>query len=110
MHFTVRKQIGVDKELNRTLLEKVRLSNAQLDKFCVETLVYASHLMNKLSSSAIGGKASSKIWSSGAAQDYGLLRIFGCSAYFRVKEGKLNPRAKEFVFLGVKRNLKGYKL
>ena len=47
------------KELNRTLLENVQylLSNASLDKsFWVESLVYASHLINKLASIAIGGK------------------------------------------------------
>ena len=45
--------------MNRSLLEKIRylLSNASLDKsFCAEDLEYASHLMNKLSSTAIGGK------------------------------------------------------
>jgi len=46
----------------------------------------------------------------GAAQDYDLLRVFGCPAYFRIKEGKLNPQTKEFVFFGVKKNFKGYKL
>jgi len=66
--------------------------------------------MNKLLSSVTGGKTPLKIWSGGAAQDYILLRIFGCPTYFRVKEGKLNPRVKKFVFLSVKRNLKCYKL
>jgi len=32
------------------------------------------------------------------------------SDHFSVKNDKLNPRAKKFVFLRVKRNLKGYKL
>ena len=50
------------------------------------------------------------IWSGGAAQDYSLLRVFECSAYFGVKDDKLNSRAKRFVFFGVKKNLKGYKL
>ena len=82
----------------------------QLDKsFWAETLVYASHLMNRLSSTAIGGKTLLDIWSSGAAQDYSLLQVFGCPTY-SVKDDKLNPLAKKFVFLRVKRNLKGYKL
>ena len=50
------------------------------------------------------------IWSGRAAQDYGLLRVFGCSIYFSTKDNNLTPRAKKFVFLGVKRNMKGYKL
>jgi len=39
-----------------------------------------------------------------------LLWVIGCLACFNVKDDKLNPRTKKFVFLGVKRNLKGYKL
>ena len=50
------------------------------------------------------------IWSGGAAQDYNLLQVFGYQAYFNVKDDKLNPLVKKFVFLGVKRNLKEYKL
>jgi len=39
-----------------------------------------------------------------------LLRVFESPTYFSAKDGKLNPRAKKFVFLGVNRNMKGYKL
>jgi len=39
-----------------------------------------------------------------------LLREFGSPAYFSAKNGKVNLRAKKFVFLGVKRNIKGYEL
>jgi len=49
----------VAKGLNHALLENVRylLSIASLDKsFWDEALVYASHLMNKFRSTAIGGK------------------------------------------------------
>jgi len=55
----------VAKELNRVLLEKNRylLSNSSLDKlFWAGALVYASHLMNRLSLTAIGGKTLSDIW------------------------------------------------
>ena len=60
--------------------------------------------MNRLSSSVIGGKILLKIWSCGVAQNCGLLKVFGCPALFHVKEGKLDPQAKKFVFLDVKRN------
>ena len=56
------------KEMNHTLLENIQclLSNAQLNKsFWVEILVYATHLMNRLSSSVIGGKTLLEIWSGG---------------------------------------------
>jgi len=99
--------------MNCSLLERVRflLSNASLDKsFWAEASVYASHLMNYLSSTAIGGKTPLDIWSGGVAQNYDLLCVFECQAYFSVKDDKLNPRIKKFVFWGVKRNLKGYKL
>jgi len=66
--------------------------------------------MNRLSSTAIGGKTLLNIWSGGATQDYDLMRVFGCPAYFTVKDDKLNPRAKKFTFLNIKRKLKGYKL
>jgi len=58
----------------------------------------------------IGDKTLLDIWSGGAAQDYDLLQVFESPAYFSVKDGKVNPRAKKFVFLGVKKNMKGYKL
>ena len=111
-HFIVGKH-GEAKKMNCSLLEKLRylLSNAKLNKsFQAEALEYASHLMNRLLSTVIGGKTSLDIWSSGVAQDYSLLRVFECPTYFSVKDDKLNLRAKMFAFLGVKRNLKGYKL
>ena len=71
---------------------------------------YASHLINILSSTAIGGKTPLNIWSGRVAQDHDLLWVFGCPAYFSVKDDKLNLRARKFVFLVVKRNMKDYKL
>jgi len=112
IHFTIEKH-ELTKEMNHSLLEKVRclLSNAQLDKsFWAEAMEYASHLMDRLSSTAIGGKTSLDIWSGGVAQNYDLLWVFGCPAYFNVKNDKLNLRVKKFVFLDVKRNTKRYKL
>ena len=73
-------------------------------------IIYASHLINGLSLTAIGGKTPLDIWSGGAAQDYDLMLVFGSPAYLSAKGGKVNPRAKKFVFLGIKINMKGYKL
>jgi len=67
--------------------------------------VFASHLINGLT--AIGGKTPLKIWSGKATQDLGLLWEFGSPTYFSAKDGKVNPRTKKFVFLGVNRNMKG---
>ncbi|KAH9666242.1 Integrase catalytic domain-containing protein [Citrus sinensis] len=114
-HFTMRytpQQNGVAERMNRTLLEKVRcmLSNAGLEKkFWVEAVSYASHLVNRLPSAAIGGKTPMKMWSGKHAQDYDSLRIFGCPAYYHVKNGKLDPRARKAIFMGFKGGVKGFK-
>ena len=87
------------------------LSNARLDKsFWAEAIVYASHLIDGLSSTTIGGKTPLKVWSEKAAQDHGLLRVFESPAYFSAKDGKAYSRAKKVVLLGIKRNMKAYKL
>ncbi|KAK9215025.1 hypothetical protein WN944_007028 [Citrus x changshan-huyou] len=115
-HFTVRhtpQQNGVAERMNRTLLEKVRcmLSNAGLDKkFWAEAVSYASHLVNRLPSVAIGGKTPMEMWSGKYAQDYDSLRVFGCPAYYHVKDGKLDPRARKAIFVGFKGGVKGFKL
>ncbi|KAH9657504.1 hypothetical protein KPL70_023101 [Citrus sinensis] len=93
-HFTMRhtpQQNGVAERMNRTLLEKVRcmLSNAGLDKkFWAEAVSYASHLVNRLPSAAIGGKTPMEMWFGKHAQNYDSLRIFGCPAYYHVKDDK----------------------
>ena len=47
------------------------------------------------------------MWS---CSDYNLLPVFGSLTDFSTKDGKVNPRVKKFVFLGLQRNMKGYKL
>ena len=73
-------------------------------------MAYACYLVNRLPSYAIGGKTPLKVWSGKSTQDYDSLRIFGCPAYYHVKEDKLDPRAKKGVFVGFKRGIKGYKI
>ena len=97
--------------MNRTLLEKVRylLSNAWLDKsFWAEAIVYASHLLNRLLTTAIGGKTQLLVrWS---YFDHSSLRVFGCPAYVDVNKDMLDSKVNKLMFLGYKENLKGYKL
>ena len=60
--------------MNCFLLEKVwcLLSNALLDMtFWAKALEYASHVMNKLSSTAIRGKTPLDIWSGGSCSGLG---------------------------------------
>ena len=47
-----------------------------------------------------------EVWSEKIAQNYDMIRIFGCPAYYHFKEDILNPRAKKTVFLGFKRDVK----
>ena len=83
--------------------------DARLDKsFWAEAIVYASHLIN--GSTAIGDKDPIEVWSGKATQDHGLLRKFESLTYFSAKDDTVNLRAKKFVFLGVKINMKNYKL
>ena len=84
-HFTVREtsqQNGVTERFNRTLLEKIRylLSNIGMNKsFWAEAMTYASHLINRLSSSAIGGKTPMEMWRAK------LLQIITCSMCLDVR-------------------------
>ena len=115
-HFTVRytpQQNGVAERMNRTLLEKVRcmLSNAGLGKqIWAEVVMYASNLINRLPSAALNGKTPLEVWSGKLTNDYDTLRVFGSTAYYHVKESKLDPRAKKALFMGVTSGVKGYRL
>ncbi|KAG8502566.1 hypothetical protein CXB51_001088 [Gossypium anomalum] len=115
-HFTVRdtpQQNRVAEHMNRTLLEKVRcmLSNAGLGKqFWVEAVTYAGHLVNRLPSSALERKTPMEVWSGKPATDYDSLHVFGSTAYYHVKESKLDPRAKKALFMGITSRVKGFRL
>ena len=62
--------------------------------------MYASHLINGLSSTAIRGKTSLEVWSGKTAQGHDLLREFGSPAYFSAKHGMVNPRSKKVCVFG----------
>ena len=72
------------------------LSNASLPKyFRAEALAYNCYLINRLPSSAIEDKTPLEAWSEKVAQNYDSLWVFGCLAYYHVKEDKLDLRAKK---------------
>ena len=50
-----------------------------------------------------------EVWS-GTPADYSHLKVFGCTAYAHVDNGKLEPRAIKCVFIGYGSGVKGYKL
>ena len=51
-----------------------------------------------------------EVWSGKPANDYDTLRVFDSTAYYHVKESKLDPRAKKELFMGVTSGVKGYRL
>ena len=72
--------------------------------------MYASHLINRLPSAALNGKTPLEVWSGKPINDYDTLHVFGSTAYYHVKESKLDPRAKKALFMGVTLGVKGYRL
>lgn len=97
--------------MNQTLLDKVwsMLSNAVLSKkFCAEAITYACHLINHLLSTALKDKTPSEVWFGKPANDYNSLHVFGFTAYYHVKESKLDPQAKKTLFMGITPGVKGY--
>ena len=73
-------------------------------------MAYACYLINRLFSSAIGGKIPIEAWSGRVAQDYDSLRVFDCPTYYHVKEDKLDLRARKGVFVGFKKGVEGHKI
>ncbi|KAG9450470.1 hypothetical protein H6P81_010435 [Aristolochia fimbriata] len=114
-HHTVRhtpQQNGVAERMNRNLLERARcmLSNAGLGKdFWAEATSMACYLVNLSPSTTIEYKTPKEVWS-GTPADYSDLKVFGCTAYMHVNEGKLEPRTKKCIFLGYATGVKGYGL
>ncbi|KAH9698403.1 hypothetical protein KPL71_024000 [Citrus sinensis] len=115
-HFTIRdtpQQNGVAERMNQTILEKVRcmLSNAGLSKeFWAKAVVYACHLINRLPLTIVKGRTAMEMWTGKPATDYDSLHVFGFTAYYHVKESKLDPRAKKALFMGITGGVKGYRL
>ncbi|KAL6187297.1 hypothetical protein ACLB2K_038697 [Fragaria x ananassa] len=102
-------QNGVAERMNQTLLERARcmLSNAGLERrFWVEAVSTACYLINRGPHTGIHLKTPYEMWS-GKSADYSNLRVFGCTAYYHVSEGKLEPRAKKGVFVGYGDGVKG---
>jgi len=114
-HHTVRhtpQQNGVAERMNQTLLEKARcmLSNAGLARrFWAEAVTTACFLVNRSPHTGIDCKTPHEMWT-GRPADYSILRVFGCTAYYHLNEGKLEPRAKKGIFIGYGDGVKGFKI
>ena len=62
--------------------------------------MYANHLINRLPLAALNGKTPLEVWSGKPINDYDTLHVFGSTAYYHVKQSKLDPRAKKALFYG----------
>ncbi|KAJ4715305.1 Retrovirus-related Pol polyprotein from transposon TNT 1-94 [Melia azedarach] len=114
-HHTVRdtpQHNGVAERMNQTLLERARcmLSNAELTRrFWVEAVSTTCYLINRGPHTGINLKTPFEVWS-GKPADYSNLRAFGCTVYYHINEGKLEPRTKNGVFVGYGDRVKGYRI
>ena len=76
------------------------LANASLPlKFLGEAAQTVCYLINRSPSTALDLKTPQEVWT-GKAPSLDHLRVFGCSAYAHVKDGKLNKRALKCMFIG----------
>ena len=86
------------------------ISNARVSKrFWAEAASTACYLINRSPSIPLEKKSPIEVWS-GTPADYSQLRVFGCTAYAHVDNGKLRPRAIKCVFIGYDSGVKGYYL
>jgi len=86
------------------------LSNSGLDRrVWAEAASTACYLINCSPCITLGKKTPIEVWF-GSPADYSQLRVFGCTTYAHVDNGKLEPRAAKCIFLGYQPGVKGYKL
>ena len=72
----------------------------------------ACYLVNQSPTSALIDKTPQEVWT-GKKCSTKDLKIFGCDAYIHVpkeKRSKLDNKAENYIFIGYKDGMKGYKL
>ncbi|KAI5411976.1 hypothetical protein KIW84_056878 [Lathyrus oleraceus] len=85
-------------------------SNSGLGReWWAESVATTCYVVNRSPHSSLGGDTPYRVWS-GEHADYERLKIFRCTAYYHVKENKLDNRAKKAIFLGYATGVKGYRL
>lgn len=74
----------------------------------IRSLLYVSHLINKLPAIANEGNSQGMIWS--VCYEYDRLHIFYCPAYYDVRKSKLKHRTKKNIFLSFSISVKRFRL
>ena len=109
------QQNGVAERMNRTLNERARSMrlHAGLPKmFWADAVSTAAYLINRSPSVPIGFKIPEEEWS-GKAVKLDHLKVFGCSAYIKVKDAdrdKLDSKSKKGTFVGYGSDDMGYRV
>ena len=79
--------------------------------FWVDPVSIVCYLINRSPRVALDEKVAEEMWT-GNEVDYSSLRVFGCPAYVHIpseKQSKLDPKSRQFLFLGYRKRAKGYK-
>ena len=85
-------------------------SNSGLGKeWWAESVATTCYIVNRSPHSYLDGDTPYKVWS-GEHANYERLRVFGCTAYYHVKDNKLDERAKKAIVLGYPKWIQGYRL
>lgn len=110
------QQNGVSERMNQSLINSTRclLIESGLEaSFWAEAVSTAAKLRNKCPSAAIEGDIPERRWT-GKEVLLDHLKVFGCRAWSHERsfsrKSKLDPKAKECVFVGYPDGTKGYKL
>ena len=78
-------------------------------QYWAEVLSYASTIVKMLPFLGVDYKTPMEVWT-GSHASYDSLHIFGCPAYYHVREDKIGPRIWKAIFMGSRSGVKGYKL
>lgn len=107
-------QNGISERLWLTLLQKTRcllIESGLGQEYWAECLNTCVYLKNRCPTVAVKNAVPHELWT-GNKVAVNHLKVFGCAAYAHVKGhvGKLEPRAKKYVFVGYCDNMKAYRL
>jgi hypothetical protein len=101
------QQNGRAERFNRTIMEKASamLHHAGMSQGFWETaVVTACHLYNRTPTRSNKWRTPLELWN-GTIPDVSYFRVYGCKAYYHVSDHnrrKLDPKAREAVFVGYK--------